>query len=101
MNSVNFVDCLRNEYSQFGEDGVLEKLFFLLGIDKGYFVEFGAWDVCISATHMRFIRKDGEAVTSRLIQDGSAACKKISLTTKCQKLTPSSQLTVKIRWIIF
>lgn len=34
----------KNVYSQNGEDGILEFIFWQLGIDKGYFVEFGAWD---------------------------------------------------------
>lgn len=30
--------------SQYGEDGVLTKIFEELNVDRGYFVEFGAWD---------------------------------------------------------
>ena len=33
-----------NVHSQCGEDGVIKYLLGLAGIDKGYFVEFGAWD---------------------------------------------------------
>jgi len=31
-------------YSQSGEDGIIDKIFNLLHIEEGYFVEFGAWD---------------------------------------------------------
>lgn len=34
----------RRVYSESGEDGILEKLFQTLGADRGFFVEFGAWD---------------------------------------------------------
>lgn len=34
----------RNDYSQNGEDGILEEIYRRLGIKKGWFVEFGAWD---------------------------------------------------------
>ena len=34
----------RNEASKAGEDGVLEKIFSILGVEKGWAVEFGAWD---------------------------------------------------------
>jgi hypothetical protein len=34
----------RRVHSESGEDGILEKIFELLGIESGYFVEFGAWD---------------------------------------------------------
>ncbi|MEX2450114.1 MAG: hypothetical protein WD407_04595 [Rhodospirillales bacterium] len=33
-----------NVYSQNGEDGILRQLLSSLDIEKGYFVEFGAWD---------------------------------------------------------
>jgi hypothetical protein len=34
----------RDEYSQNGEDGVLERIFEILQVKKGWCVEFGAWD---------------------------------------------------------
>ncbi|MGD0576024.1 MAG: hypothetical protein ABSB61_11775 [Anaerolineales bacterium] len=34
----------RNVYSQNGEDGVLEEILSRLGVERGSFVEFGAWD---------------------------------------------------------
>ena len=34
----------RNVTSQFGEDGIIEAIFEKLGIEKGWCVEFGAWD---------------------------------------------------------
>jgi len=34
----------RNVFSQRGEDGVIDYFMKKMGIDKGYFVEFGAWD---------------------------------------------------------
>ncbi len=37
---------LQNVYSQNGEDGALAKLFEVVRLDSGYFVEFGAWDGC-------------------------------------------------------
>lgn len=33
-----------NVHSQFGEDGVIQKLLELTGITEGWLVEFGAWD---------------------------------------------------------
>jgi hypothetical protein len=44
-----------NHYSQFGEDGVIEKLFQILNIKDGWLVEFGAWDgVMLSNTHYHY-----------------------------------------------
>ncbi len=40
----NLYQDRRNLYSQHGEDGILEELLRALGLDTGYFVEFGAWD---------------------------------------------------------
>jgi len=33
-----------NKYSQFGEDGIIEKIFEIIGIQSKLCVEFGAWD---------------------------------------------------------
>lgn len=39
-----YVDYKKNYYSQNGEDGLIEFFLRKMGISKGYFVEFGAWD---------------------------------------------------------
>jgi hypothetical protein len=45
MNSaIDLTKFHSNRYSQFGEDGILEKAFEVLSIREGYFCEFGAWD---------------------------------------------------------
>ncbi|MGA3286504.1 MAG: hypothetical protein ABSD46_03665 [Bacteroidota bacterium] len=41
---VNLLDYKKNRYSQAGQDGIIEHIFNVLGIEKGNFVEFGAWD---------------------------------------------------------
>lgn len=33
-----------NVWSQRGDDGIIRRIFALLGIDTGFFIEFGAWD---------------------------------------------------------
>lgn len=43
MNS-NLLDYRRDKYSQAGQDGIIERIFNVLRITKGCFVEFGAWD---------------------------------------------------------
>jgi predicted O-methyltransferase YrrM len=42
MNKLN--DHAQNIYSQFGEDGMLEKIFELIGVESRLCIEFGAWD---------------------------------------------------------
>ena len=42
--TVNLYEFRRDAYGQNGEDGILEKLFECLGMESGFFVEFGAWD---------------------------------------------------------
>lgn len=37
-------DYAYNKYSQFGEDGIIEKIFSILGTKSRVCVEFGAWD---------------------------------------------------------
>jgi hypothetical protein len=33
-----------NVYSQRGDDGIIREIFRRLGVDRGFFIEFGAWD---------------------------------------------------------
>jgi len=41
---INLNEYKNNIHSQNGEDGILGKIFEELGVRKGYFCEFGAWD---------------------------------------------------------
>lgn len=40
----SLIDFNFNKYSQRGDDGIIQKIFEVLNISKGYFIEFGAWD---------------------------------------------------------
>jgi hypothetical protein len=41
---VNLLDFRSDKYSTTGNDGIIEYIFKTLEIEKGFFVEFGAWD---------------------------------------------------------
>lgn len=41
---INLLDYRKDIYSQAGQDGIIEYIFNVLGIQKGHFVEFGAGD---------------------------------------------------------
>ena len=43
-DAVDLSQHFYNAFSQWGEDGIVEKIFDLAAADHGYFVEFGAWD---------------------------------------------------------
>lgn len=44
VTPINLAAHARQVYSGAGEDGIIGKIFSLLGEDAGVFVEFGAWD---------------------------------------------------------
>lgn len=44
MNDLQYAQFARNEYSQFGEDGIVEKLLESIPNKDNWCVEFGAWD---------------------------------------------------------
>jgi hypothetical protein len=44
VSGAGLVEHARDVHSQNGEDGILERIFELLGVDHGWCVEFGAWD---------------------------------------------------------
>jgi hypothetical protein len=41
---INFLQYRYDKYTSTGNDGIISKIFELIDIDKGFFVEFGAWD---------------------------------------------------------
>ena len=41
---LNILDYRRDVYTSTGNDGIIEYIFKTIGIEKGIFVEFGAWD---------------------------------------------------------
>lgn len=51
-----------NVYSQNGEDGVIEEILRRLGIEKGSFVEFGAWDGIHLSNSFRLLKTGWEGV---------------------------------------
>jgi hypothetical protein len=44
MWQVNLLDYRSDVYTNTGNDGIIAKVFDILQVDKGVFVEFGAWD---------------------------------------------------------
>jgi hypothetical protein len=53
----------KNEFSQFGEDGIIEKIFSILPRTSKWCVEFGAWDgKHLSNTHLLLSQKNWSGV---------------------------------------
>lgn len=44
MDKKRLSESSRNVYSQFGEDGIIEKIFEIIGVKSRTCIEFGAWD---------------------------------------------------------
>lgn len=41
---INLLDYRNNKYTSTGNDGIIQRILEVAGIQRGYFVEFGAWD---------------------------------------------------------
>ncbi len=41
---TNLLEYNKSIYSTIGNDGIIEEIFKKMGVEKGFFVEFGAWD---------------------------------------------------------
>jgi Methyltransferase FkbM domain len=44
VQSGSLLDYAADVYSQRGDDGIIQEIFRRLGVQRGFFVEFGAWD---------------------------------------------------------
>ena len=49
----------RNDHSQFGEDGIIDKIFEIMGARNEWCVEFGAWDGKFLSNTYRRVSEDG------------------------------------------
>jgi hypothetical protein len=58
-SSTVLADYSRDDHSQGGEDGILERIFELLGVSEGWCVEFGAWDGIHLSNTRRLIESEG------------------------------------------
>jgi hypothetical protein len=61
-----------NEYSQNGEDGVIGEILRRLGIARGWFCEFGAWDGKYGSNCYALLRRGWQGV---MIEGDPARCK--------------------------
>jgi len=66
---VNFKDHQKKIYSQFGQDGVIEKIFELIKPINKHFVEFGSCGTVAGESNTAYMRRYG---FNGLLMDGSA-----------------------------
>lgn len=56
-NKIKLRDYYRQVYSQFGQDGALEKIFEVIGLTNKYFVEFGSYGTMDGMGNTPFLRE--------------------------------------------
>jgi len=59
VNSCIISDCAENVHSQFGEDGIIKKIFSVIEPENKWCVEFGAWDGLHFSNTARLIQEEG------------------------------------------
>lgn len=59
---MNLLDYKYDKYTTTGNDGIIEKIFEILNIEKGFFVEFGAWDGIKGSNCRRLFEKDWSGI---------------------------------------
>jgi hypothetical protein len=65
---MRLLDFAKNEYSQTGEDGILSKIFEIIGVRDRWCVEFGAWDGQYLSNTFNLIQNAGY---SAVLMEGS------------------------------
>lgn len=69
----------RNVYSQYGEDGIIERILELIGLSSGMFVEFGTWDgKYLSNTYLLFERGWSGCYIEGVAERYAELCRNIS-----------------------
>jgi predicted O-methyltransferase YrrM len=58
----------KNITSQLGEDGILEKIFEVIGVDRGWCVDVGACDVPLSNTYV-LVKKGWSGIFIEMVED--------------------------------
>ncbi len=59
MSGIDYAQFARNEYSQFGEDGIIEHVLEIISDKDKWCVEFGAWDGIHLSNTYSLIRNKG------------------------------------------
>lgn len=59
MNNLQYAQFARNEYSQFGEDGIIEHVLAKIPSKDNWCVEFGAWDGIHLSNTFNLIKNKG------------------------------------------
>lgn len=62
MNTSKLSDFSYNNYSQFGEDGIIEKIFEIIGTTTKLCVEFGAWNGFMASNTANLWTKDWQGI---------------------------------------
>ncbi len=58
----DLVDFRSKKYSQFGEDGIVEKIFQVIGAENRWCVELGAWDGVYLSNTYNLVEQNWSAV---------------------------------------
>jgi len=79
---IDLLDFRKDVYTNTGNDGIIRKILDIVKIDKGTFVEFGAWDG-INLSNCRSLFEKGWS--GLFIEADHAKCKKLKKNYKNHK----------------
>lgn len=81
------IDHGYNVYSQFGEDGIIEKVFSIIGPKSRVAIEFGAWDG-LHLSNIACLWKHDSSWKGILIEGDAERCKELIANTKGYNCVP-------------